>query len=609
MCALKIGSLAPLVGLLLAGCGDSSSEYREVALKQPQFSQPVVLHVDRDGYAIAEALGSWSGVNGRHYAMPTHIEYDIYPLCINSLVRDLKNSLGELTHDARLGSYKFDGSAVAPGSPLYRTRSAVRGDIGNQQQGSNREDPTLFYWMINHGVLDTKQFDIAYSDIGGTAQDVSWYCTYVDDRFARAHSVEGVTDFHNGVDLVAGRRELVGWTYANTYETDFPGKGKVKVFAGTFTYTIKPLMPDLSFKEDGKASIKMFLDPDTGQWTIISFDIGDPSLTLQHADEPKTVFAKEEVEEIESLSSDIAVSFDGTVRVTEMITAQAAGKRIQHGIFRRLPASYRDVAGTDVNLTYRIENVTMDGHHVPFAAKQDGAVEMVKIGDPKALVEKGRHVYSLTYATHLPLSAEGGNYRLDWNATGADWAMPIRHAYANVRVPANAQITKSDAVIASGGAPTRRAISTSSPSSASFSSAAPLMPGQGFVISVEFSKVTDSPVQLPVLFQQLTKPNYRAAFSALFGSNPSQPWLGRGTASEGRVVSVAGAQYEYYVECMPHDCAENEDHVLFTRDGRQAWSLVTSGGDMRYYGNPSAEIGAFLQEQVCNDRKRWGGAC
>jgi hypothetical protein len=54
----------------------------------------------------------------------------------------------------------------------------------------------------------------------------------------------------------------------------------VKVFAGTFSYRIDPLVPIVSFSGEGTATVKMFLNPDDGQWTIDKWEEHDPSITI-----------------------------------------------------------------------------------------------------------------------------------------------------------------------------------------------------------------------------------------------------------------------------------------------------------------------------------------
>jgi hypothetical protein len=117
-----------------------------------------------------------------------------------------------------------------------------------------------------------------------------------------------------------------------------------------------------------------------------------------------------------------------------------------------------------------------------------------------------------------------------------------------------------------------------------------------------------APAELPVLFEQLEKPDYKATYLTLFAGTASTPaWVKEGgTASPGRVVTIGGAEYELYSHCKPHDCGDNMMYVLFSRDRKQAWALAMESGKPRTFGNPDAAMTAFLKAQACKDQV---GAC
>jgi ankyrin repeat protein len=112
----------------------------------------------------------------------------------------------------------------------------------------------------------------------------------------------------------------------------------------------------------------------------------------------------------------------------------------------------------------------------------------------------------------------------------------------------------------------------------------------------------DIPIQLPHLYEQLRKPAYKATFLALFmGETHIAPWLSGyiaalgGVEAPGRVVTVAGTQYEFYSACQPHNCYNNQMSVLFTRDAGQAWILSTENrSNYQFYGNPDEAKQTYL---------------
>ena len=60
----------------------------------------------------------------------------------------------------------------------------------------------------------------------------------------------------------------------------------------------------------------------------------------------------------------------------------------------------------------------------------------IYLGDPNAIVPRGRHVYTISYTTNRQLGFFKDHDELYWNATGNGWIFPIRHASATVHLPA-----------------------------------------------------------------------------------------------------------------------------------------------------------------------------
>jgi hypothetical protein len=89
-----------------------------------------------------------------------------------------------------------------------------------------------------------------------------------------------IGNIHAGGSAFIGARQQLKWTYKNTYETAIPGKGNVKVFAGRFDYQITPLFPGISFPGNGTGSVKAYLDPDNGRWTVTDREKHDPPIVF-----------------------------------------------------------------------------------------------------------------------------------------------------------------------------------------------------------------------------------------------------------------------------------------------------------------------------------------
>jgi hypothetical protein len=85
---------------------------------------------------------------------------------------------------------------------------------------------------------------------------------------------------HGELDVLVGERGCKHWTYVNHYQSPVPGQGNAQVFAGTFAYAMLGLVDGAQFSGDGTASVKMYLNPDNGQWTVLSFELHDPPLSF-----------------------------------------------------------------------------------------------------------------------------------------------------------------------------------------------------------------------------------------------------------------------------------------------------------------------------------------
>jgi len=106
------------------------------------------------------------------------------------------------------------------------------------------------------------------------------------------------------------------------------------------------------------------------------------------------------------------------------------------------------------------------------------------------------------------------------------------------------------------------------------------------------------------LFDVLMDPVYRGSWDRLIAANPSRavfPWLTyytrnfEGTAKPSQNVTVGSKTYEVFSICKAHDCRDNQFHVIFSPDGKQAWGLLVDNGSPRtFFGNPMPEIADAL---------------
>jgi uncharacterized membrane protein (UPF0136 family) len=147
--------------------------------------------------------------------------------------------------------------------------------------------------------------------------------------------------------------------------------------------------------------------------------------------------ARGPAERILDYHADITLEDDGSLEVTETITAVSAGNQIRHGIFREFPTSYKDPYNNRYGVGFEMLSATCDSAPKKFRVEDQFNGKRIYLGDPNALVSPGRHVYTISYTTNRQLGFYKDHDELFWNVTGNGWDFPIDAASATVHLPSN----------------------------------------------------------------------------------------------------------------------------------------------------------------------------
>jgi hypothetical protein len=147
--------------------------------------------------------------------------------------------------------------------------------------------------------------------------------------------------------------------------------------------------------------------------------------------------ARAQSERILDFRSDVTLEDDGSLQVTETITVISAGDKIRHGIFRDFPTSYSDPYNNRYVVGFEMLSATRDSTAEQFRVDDQFNGKRIYLGNPNALLSRGRHVYTLTYTTNRQLGFYKDHDELFWNVTGNGWDFPIDAASATVHLPAN----------------------------------------------------------------------------------------------------------------------------------------------------------------------------
>ncbi|HHE48108.1 MAG TPA: DUF2207 domain-containing protein, partial [Candidatus Acetothermia bacterium] len=135
---------------------------------------------------------------------------------------------------------------------------------------------------------------------------------------------------------------------------------------------------------------------------------------------------------IQNYTVDLAVEKTGYITVTEEIDVFFDVSR--HGIYRKIPYSYRLPTGERYKLRISLQEVLADGEAVPVLRTREGGQLVLRIGDPNGLV-RGQVTYTIRYRVARALRTYGEEVELYWNAIGTEWKLPIEHAQVNVAFP------------------------------------------------------------------------------------------------------------------------------------------------------------------------------
>ena len=135
---------------------------------------------------------------------------------------------------------------------------------------------------------------------------------------------------------------------------------------------------------------------------------------------------------ISNFESQIDISTDGTIEVTETIDADFLMPK--HGIYREIPVRY-SVGAHQYSLRFRLLGVDDGaGNSRQTNVTNKSNYVRIKIGNPDVTLT-GKHVYRIRYTVARAILREGGHAVLRWNATGTEWRVPIGQSTVKVHLP------------------------------------------------------------------------------------------------------------------------------------------------------------------------------
>lgn len=193
-------------------------------------------------------------------------------------------------------------------------------------------------------------------------------------------------------------------------------------------------------------------------------------------------------EYIAAFRSEIQLSREGNVTVTEIITVNAEGKDIRRGIFRDFPLYMVDAKGKRQKVGFEVLTVTRDGRPENWRTESVSGGVRIYLGSAETQLDRGLHTYELTYRTDRQIRYQESFDEFYWNVTGNGWMFRIDQASAVVQLPAGVKALNTTFFTGAEGSTGKDARRTGSDTAPGFVTVRPLSSNEGLTIAIAMPK-------------------------------------------------------------------------------------------------------------------------
>jgi len=147
------------------------------------------------------------------------------------------------------------------------------------------------------------------------------------------------------------------------------------------------------------------------------------------------LFAQSQPERIISFDSQIKISEDGSMLVTETIKVHAERNKIRRGIYRDFPTDYKDKYGNKIKILFEVKELLRDGLREPYHTERQSNGIRVYFGSSSYYLSSGDYTYTITYKTNRQIGYFEDHDELYWNVTGNGWDFDIESVSATIFLP------------------------------------------------------------------------------------------------------------------------------------------------------------------------------
>lgn len=148
-------------------------------------------------------------------------------------------------------------------------------------------------------------------------------------------------------------------------------------------------------------------------------------------------------ERILDYQTDVSISDDGTLLVTETIQVKSEGQQIKRGIYRDIPTTYDHDDGSKHHVDFILIDVTRDGQPEPYHTQAQSNGIRIYMGSPNVTLPPARYTYQIRYHMKRMILFGDNQDELFFNVIGTGFVFPIDHATARISLPPSALINDS----------------------------------------------------------------------------------------------------------------------------------------------------------------------
>ena len=271
--------------------------------------------------------------------------------------------------------------------------------------------------------------------------------------------------------------------------------------------------------------------------------------------------AQHREQQLKKFVSDIVVTPDGDVDVTENITFRFIGGP-WHGIYRKIPIEYSGPNGMNFTLFLDVKRVS-DGNGQPlrYESSRERQYRKLKIFIPNA--DNSTHTISIEYAVSDALRFFDEHDEFYWNVTGDEWDVPIESAAAHIVFPSNVTGLRANAYTGAYHSKGREAVAEIVGTGVDVATTSPLGIHEGLTVAVAVDKgVFKEPSGLAIAWRFL-RSNWPLAIPILAFFLMLRLWWLRGRDPRLRPIA---AQYEPPDQLSPGEVGTLIDNSVDMRD-------------------------------------------